>query len=389
MWPGAHLAAGRDLERGVHQLRGLAPRGDRGRGLPVRRRPARRRGRDPASADRADRWASGTAPSPASRPGSATASAPTGRGSPTRGCGSTRPSCCSTPTPGRSAAIGRRRPGDLRLRRAARRRARRSRPRLRAVRARSGRRRTTTFDWGGRRAVRGTAGATRSSTSCTSRASPQLHDRVPEQLRGTYAGLATPAVTDYLRDLGVTAVELLPVHQFVSEPHAAPSAGWRTTGATTRSASSRRTTATPPRGDRGEQVREFKADGQGVPRRRARGDPRRRLQPHRRGRPRRADAVASAGSTTAATTSASTRSPASRLRDDAYWDVTGCGNTVDADAPARAAADPRLAALLGHRDARRRLPLRPRVRAGPHRPRRRHGGAAARPRSARTRSCGT
>ncbi|WQQ23725.1 glycogen debranching protein GlgX [Nocardioides renjunii] len=46
----------------------------------------------------------------------------------------------------------------------------------------------------------------------------QLHDRVPEKLRGTYAGLATPAVTDYLRDLGVTAVELLPVHQFFSEP---------------------------------------------------------------------------------------------------------------------------------------------------------------------------
>src|SRR3954451_10443327 len=31
-----------------------------------------------------------------------------------------------------------------------------------------------------------------------------LHDRVPEELRGTYAGLAAPAVTDYLRDLGVT-----------------------------------------------------------------------------------------------------------------------------------------------------------------------------------------
>ncbi len=45
-----------------------------------------------------------------------------------------------------------------------------------------------------------------------------LHDRVPEELRGTYAGLATPAVTDYLRDLGVTAVELLPVHHFFSEP---------------------------------------------------------------------------------------------------------------------------------------------------------------------------
>ncbi len=46
----------------------------------------------------------------------------------------------------------------------------------------------------------------------------RLHDRVPEELRGTYAGLATPAVTDYLRDLGVTAVELLPLHQFCSEP---------------------------------------------------------------------------------------------------------------------------------------------------------------------------
>src|SRR3712207_9578923 len=46
----------------------------------------------------------------------------------------------------------------------------------------------------------------------------KLHDRVPDELRGTYAGLATPAVTDYLRDLGVTAVELLPIHQFCTEP---------------------------------------------------------------------------------------------------------------------------------------------------------------------------
>jgi glycogen debranching enzyme GlgX len=44
------------------------------------------------------------------------------------------------------------------------------------------------------------------------------HPDVPEELRGTYAGLAHPAVVEYLRDLGVTAVELLPVHQFVSEP---------------------------------------------------------------------------------------------------------------------------------------------------------------------------
>jgi len=42
---------------------------------------------------------------------------------------------------------------------------------------------------------------------------------VPAEQRGTYAGLAHPAVTSYLTDLGVTAVELLPVHQFVHDAH--------------------------------------------------------------------------------------------------------------------------------------------------------------------------
>ncbi|MGQ7297717.1 glycogen debranching protein GlgX [Quadrisphaera sp. KR29] len=45
------------------------------------------------------------------------------------------------------------------------------------------------------------------------------HPDVPEELRGTYAGLAHPAVTGYLKDLGVTTVELLPVHQFVQDSH--------------------------------------------------------------------------------------------------------------------------------------------------------------------------
>ncbi|MBD9700328.1 glycogen debranching protein GlgX [Flavimobilis sp. GY10621] len=44
------------------------------------------------------------------------------------------------------------------------------------------------------------------------------HPAVPENLRGTYAGLAHPAVVAYLTDLGVTAVELMPVHQFVDDP---------------------------------------------------------------------------------------------------------------------------------------------------------------------------
>jgi isoamylase len=45
------------------------------------------------------------------------------------------------------------------------------------------------------------------------------HPDLPQELRGTYAGLAHPAVTGYLVDLGVTTVELLPVHQFVHDAH--------------------------------------------------------------------------------------------------------------------------------------------------------------------------
>ncbi len=45
----------------------------------------------------------------------------------------------------------------------------------------------------------------------------QLHPDVPEDERGTYAGLAHPAITDHLTKLGVTAIELMPVHQFVQD----------------------------------------------------------------------------------------------------------------------------------------------------------------------------
>jgi glycogen operon protein len=86
----------------------------------------------------------------------------------------------------------------------------------------------------------------------------KTHPDIPEPLRGTYAGLAHPAVVDYLVDLGITAVELLPVHQFVADHFAvdkgltnywgyssigflAPHNGYSSSG------------------DRGEQVREFKS----------------------------------------------------------------------------------------------------------------------------------
>ena len=85
------------------------------------------------------------------------------------------------------------------------------------------------------------------------------HPGVPEELRGTYAGLAHPAVVEHLVNLGITAVELLPVHHYVSEPHLlerglvnywgynsigyfAPHAGY---------------SAAVRRGERGGQVREF------------------------------------------------------------------------------------------------------------------------------------
>ena len=47
----------------------------------------------------------------------------------------------------------------------------------------------------------------------------ERNPNVPEKLRGTYAGLAHPASIDYLRDLAVTAVELMPIHHMVDEGH--------------------------------------------------------------------------------------------------------------------------------------------------------------------------
>ena len=49
----------------------------------------------------------------------------------------------------------------------------------------------------------------------------KLHPDIPENIRGTYAGLAHPVTIDYLKNLGVTAVELLPVHHFAVDRHLA------------------------------------------------------------------------------------------------------------------------------------------------------------------------
>ena len=84
------------------------------------------------------------------------------------------------------------------------------------------------------------------------------HPDIPPEIRGTYAGLAHPAAIDYLVQLGVTAVELMPVHHFVSEPHLQKAKlsnywGYNTLGFFAPHASYAATK------ERGGQVREFKA----------------------------------------------------------------------------------------------------------------------------------
>ncbi len=158
-----------------------------------------------------------------------------------------------------------------------------------------------------------------------------LHDRVPEHLRGTYAGLAAPAVTDYLRDLGVTAVELLPVQQFVSEPRVMARGkenywGYNTLGFFAPH------NGYASAGDRGEQVREFKEMVRAF---------------HAAGLEVILDVVynhTAEGGTDGPTLSFRglddrgfyhrvDHTPPGDPYDDTYWDVTGCGNTVDASNP--------------------------------------------------------
>jgi glycogen operon protein len=51
------------------------------------------------------------------------------------------------------------------------------------------------------------------------RGQSMLHPDIPEELRGTYAGMAHPAMIEHLTSLGITSVQLLPVHFHLDEPH--------------------------------------------------------------------------------------------------------------------------------------------------------------------------
>jgi len=84
----------------------------------------------------------------------------------------------------------------------------------------------------------------------------QQHPEVPEHLRGTYLGIASEPIVDHLKSLGVTAVELLPIHHFIDDKFLLDRGlknywGYNSVGYFAPA-------ARYARGDRGEQVTEFK-----------------------------------------------------------------------------------------------------------------------------------
>jgi isoamylase len=74
------------------------------------------------------------------------------------------------------------------------------------------------FDWGGEQRPAYPAHETLIYEAHV-RGMTHLHPDVPEHLRGTYAGMASEPVIQHLRKLGVTALELMPVHYFVHDRH--------------------------------------------------------------------------------------------------------------------------------------------------------------------------
>jgi isoamylase len=113
------------------------------------------------------------------------------------------------------------------------------------------------FDWGDDRAPRTPYHETVIYEAHV-RGLTKLHPAIPEEQRGTYAGLAHPALIEHLLDLGVTAVELMPVHQFVPE-HALVRRGLTNYWGYNTIGFMAPHNAYSASGQRGEQVLEFKA----------------------------------------------------------------------------------------------------------------------------------
>ncbi|MDF2554596.1 MAG: glycogen debranching enzyme GlgX, partial [Microbacterium sp.] len=72
------------------------------------------------------------------------------------------------------------------------------------------------FDWSGDRQPK-TPYAESFIYEAHVRGLTKLHPAIPEEIRGTYSAIAHPAIIEHLEKLGVTAIELMPVHQFVND----------------------------------------------------------------------------------------------------------------------------------------------------------------------------
>jgi isoamylase len=73
------------------------------------------------------------------------------------------------------------------------------------------------FDWKGQPRSRGVPWDQTIVYEAHVRGFTRLHPAVPEKQRGTYAGLGTKDVIDYVRSLGITSIELLPIHAFIND----------------------------------------------------------------------------------------------------------------------------------------------------------------------------
>ena len=197
------------MERNRHELLVVQRVRDPGRRVPLRRRPGTRRGSRCARRPRS----STTCSSPASARASATASASTASGRRSKACAATTRSCCSIRTARPSTgAVGWGQPvypyrfGDES--RPSTSDSARFMPKSVVV--------NPYFDWGNDRPPTTPLHETL-LYEVHVKGFTQTHPSVPPNLRGTYAGLAFPDVVDWFVGLGVTAVELMPVHQFVHD----------------------------------------------------------------------------------------------------------------------------------------------------------------------------
>jgi isoamylase len=85
----------------------------------------------------------------------------------------------------------------------------------------------------------------------------KLHPAIPEEIRGTYSAIAHPAIIEHLKKLGVTAIELMPVHQFVNDSILQDKGLSNYWGYNTIAFFAPQNTYSAT-GDRGQQVQEFK-----------------------------------------------------------------------------------------------------------------------------------